>query len=327
MLKGLAILMMLFLHLFNHDDAYFVIFNVSGEPFVKWLSRAANPVSFYAFLGGVGMYYVYNKYRSREQYLKSQFKRLLKLYIHYWAILLIFVSIGYVMGVPKYPGSIENIIANAIGFNTTYNAECWFLLPYAILTLIAPFVVFNVLDRYSISKTLVFALSLYIAVKYIISRYGALYLYGRMFVYTPILVLSLYPAFFIGAAFIKHWNWISLQINRNKNVGGWLWLLLIIVVITECVIHSAAVGLFYLVAVVVIFYAAPRWKIVDTILVRLGRHSMTMWLIHTWFCYYLFHNFIYGFKYPLLIYLALILTSITASYIIKFMLRPIVTRL
>ena len=43
-----------------------------------------------------------------------------------------------------------------------------------------------------------------------------------------------------------------------------------------------------------------------------------MWLTHTYFSIYLFHDFIYGFRYPLLIYVVLVGVSLITS---RFMLR------
>lgn len=34
-----------------------------------------------------------------------------------------------------------------------------------------------------------------------------------------------------------------------------------------------------------------------------------MWLVHTFFCYYLFHDWIYGSKYPIVIYAVTVLVS------------------
>jgi len=39
------------------------------------------------------------------------------------------------------------------------------------------------------------------------------------------------------------------------------------------------------------------------VLIELGNRSTDMWMTHTWFCYYLFHDEIYGLKYPLVILL------------------------
>jgi len=63
-LKGVAILMMLWLHLFHHADWYSratpLVF-VCGKPLVSWISNATNPVYFFTFLSGYGLYLSYKK--------------------------------------------------------------------------------------------------------------------------------------------------------------------------------------------------------------------------------------------------------------------------
>lgn len=63
------------------------------------------------------------------------------------------------------------------------------------------------------------------------------------------------------------------------------------------------------------------------VLCSLGKHSMNMWMIHTWFCYYLFKPFIYGFKYPIVIFLVLIILSYLTSFVIEQAITPIERRL
>ncbi len=48
----------------------------------------------------------------------------------------------------------------------------------------------------------------------------------------------------------------------------------------------------------------------------IGKFSTSVWLIHTWFCYYLFHDFIYGFHYPILMLAVEFAVSIIWGYII-----------
>lgn len=64
-LKGIAIFMMLFLHLFNKTENVRLCttagISVGNEPLVQFLSHGMGPVSFYLFLSGYGLYYKYRK--------------------------------------------------------------------------------------------------------------------------------------------------------------------------------------------------------------------------------------------------------------------------
>lgn len=63
-LKGIAILMMIFLHLFNRAEYYSLcesFIHIDGTPLVYFIARACNPVGFFCFLSGYGVNYSYRK--------------------------------------------------------------------------------------------------------------------------------------------------------------------------------------------------------------------------------------------------------------------------
>ena len=195
MMKGVAILLMIFLHLFNLEGNVALchnLFFIDGIPFVQILSRASNPVAFFLILGGYGLYKVYEKGD------KNRWSRLAKLMIHYWIILLIFVTIGHLMYPTVYPGTLPNILSNLTGYETTYNGEMWFLLPYVILSACSK-LLFDFLRRFRASFVVCVTLVIHLGTSFCISRYGASFLYSNYWVYDPLLVLHLLFNFCLGA--------------------------------------------------------------------------------------------------------------------------------
>ena len=318
-LKGVAILFMLFLHLFNHFDNWIDFTIADNIRLMSFLAEATNPVSFFLLLGGVGMYFLYKRGGN------CQWKRVLKLYIHYWIVLIVFVSLGWLMNRNGYPGNFVQIVSNITGFKTSYNGECWFLLPYVILTFISPYL-FYCLDRWP-QKTLSILFPVNIVTMYIISRHGEQYLFNNMWLYNPFLVINMSFNFILGATLIKYWQFTERIIKVFAKYGCVNWILLLLLVIIRCIIASDAVTSFYVLSFVLLFLSAPRWECIDGFLAHIGDHSMTMWFIHTWFCYYLFHDFIYGFVYPPIIYLVLFILTYITSHIIKLLAAPIVKRI
>ena len=78
-LKGIAILFMIFAHLFNRLEfcnLSFPLLYIKGEPLIHYMIFAMNPVDFFITLSGYGLYYTFSQGR------KNNFKRILKLYIH-----------------------------------------------------------------------------------------------------------------------------------------------------------------------------------------------------------------------------------------------------
>ncbi|MGM9851669.1 MAG: hypothetical protein ACI306_05960 [Muribaculaceae bacterium] len=67
----------------------------------------------------------------------------------------------------------------------------------------------------------------------------------------------------------------------------------------------------------------PSW--VDKFLMEMGRRSTSMWFVHTYFAYYLFHDFIYGFKYPALVFLVLLLCSYLTAIVVDAIYKKIIS--
>lgn len=322
MMKGVAILLMIFLHLFNQlpnvDECHNFLY-IDGLPLVYILSRATNPVAFFLILGGYGLYKV------NERGDKHRWSRVLKLFIHYWIILLLFVIVGHSISPEKYPGTLSTILANITSFHTTYNGEMWFLFPYVILSLLAP-LIFRIMKHFKATFIVLGTLFIQLCTSYCISKYGAEYLYNNLWVYNPLLVLHLLFAFSLGAVAAR-----ERFFEKAKSKGGKLryinilkWGGVIVLVTVNCVFKY---NFFYAFLIITLLTLTPMPKWIGVILTKLGNQSMNMWMIHSWFCYYLFHHFIYSFTYPLLIFLVLTIISYGCSLIVNTIAKPIELRL
>ena len=131
--KGIAILMMLWLHLFNIPnivDSCVPLLFIGNVPLVHLLTRICSPVEIFIILSGYGLHYVY---RRGDLGFKKQGGRLLKLFSFYWLTLLIFVSIGSFVNPAKYPGDIWVVIGNVTSYSNSYNTETWFLFPLSLI--------------------------------------------------------------------------------------------------------------------------------------------------------------------------------------------------
>lgn len=73
-LKGVAILFMLYLHLFNrleNVDLCITHLSVGNIPLVHLFTRCTNPVPFYLILSGYGLYASYKNGKKTEFFKKS----------------------------------------------------------------------------------------------------------------------------------------------------------------------------------------------------------------------------------------------------------------
>lgn len=310
--------MMVFLHLFNHVEevercAFYL--TVGDLPLVNWLTRAANPVPFYLFLSGYGLYYTWTTGKDLKPLNRS-----LKLYQVYWVSLLVMVSIGYFIKPAIYPGSILKFLENATGWNTSYNAEAWFLFPYILLVLSAKWIFAWVSKmRGAIIAGIGFAL--YIVTAFIISRAsrsGNDWLFSTMWVYHPILYIECLCSFLFGALACKSSeNRLPAWFVRVTDQNWKLAISLIILIIARCIINTDACSPIYTYLVILLLSQIQWAQWLNKSLQFFGKHSTVMWLTHSYFCYYLFHDFVYGFKYPLLIYSVTVGCALCASFVVQ----------
>lgn len=319
-IKGMAILFMLYFHLFNRVTDGVVDYWVTGQPLTKFLSPAAYPVPFFLLVSGYGLYYSYKK--GKLTFI-SNLKRALRLYIYYWLVMLIFVSIGSIVASWHYPGTLLTFIYNLIGIHCTYNYETWFLLPYIVLSLLSP-LIFKGMDRCGVIPSLVVAFVVSYGAQFCISRYLVPGIISGTLVGFALTTGGLLLNFVLGASMmiwggstkVESWNG-EKWVHRGVCI-----ILLLLLILLRCIVDLPWSS-WYTFLFVLVFLNMPRCVWIDGFLMELGKKSMVMWMVHTYFSIYLFHDFIYGFKYPLLIYIVLVVVSYFTSSVLMKLINPL----
>ena len=314
-IKGVAILMMLWYHLFDSIDNVNLCSNhlyLFGLPLANVLTRACYPVPFFMILSGYGLSYTYN---HKVLDLKGQGKRIFKLYINYWWILLIFVSIGCFVKPEKYPGTVLDITSNIINWNSSYNAETWFLFPYMLMSF-SSFFIFKMMDKWGETKVFIISFALSFGAMYLFHAYGMNFIYNYSIISQPLSYLGLLLPFVLGTLMNRYAEKKSLKISILSNHHILCFFVLLCLIVVHCCFDMMIFDSFYDLLFILIFINLPLDNIGGRFLTLMGKHSMPMWMIHTFFCYHLFHDFIYGLKYPIVIYAVLILISYLCSIVI-----------
>ena len=287
---------------------------IEDEPLIHYMIFAMNPVDFFIVLSGYGLYYTYSQGK------RNNIKRILKLYIHYWITLVIFVCIGFfVVGSEKYPSSFLDLIYNSIGWKNSYNHETWFLLPYVLLTLSST-KIFTICDKFSPFKVFLFSFALYIVVRFS-SRYSSGLIEAYQLLKWVDAYLTLLFPFLLGMLLSKCWNYsafkkrLSFKYTKNYILIFALMTLFVSIILVRYKYQSIFYP-FYTVLFIMCFSLLHRFYWVDKILMELGKRSTSIWFTHTYFCYYFFKNFIYSFKYPIVIFIVLMTISWVSAIII-----------
>lgn len=315
-IKGIAILLMLFLHLFNHTDGLcHYLINIGNAPLSLYLSRAANPVAFYILLGGYGQYYIYINGDNRR------LSRIYNLYITFWIITTLAAVIYFCCGLNYFKNDIHLAFRIYLGISPHINHPAWFLLPYVLLSISSKFL-FKYFDRFKAWHVIISMLLMKIATSYIISK-GQNVLPKYEYVYIVILYLHLLPSFIIGAT-LHRLN--LLDYIRRSIPNKIAFPLLILLIALRCTFTTSIFDTIYTIVFMGLFLSIHRPQFIDYTLQLLGEHSTNIWLIHAYIYGELLHNYIYGLSFVPLIYLGLIITSLMASYVINYIKRPFLIR-
>ena len=304
-IKGIAICMMLFFHLFagNRTEWCTNLMYIGDTPFALWLSHACNPVSFFLLLAGYGLAY---KYEKNELSPSHQASRCLYLYMTHWVVLAVFLTLGHYMVPSTYSGSVSSIIQNLLGWRSDYSRVMWFLLPYCLVSFASLYII-RVIDRIGLIWALAITACIQIGTSYLISRHGLLF-FDNMWRYQPLLFFDFLFYFTVGVAFRR------TSINLKWSGPKWIILIgIVLIVIAQCIVDFDGAYMIYT-PLMVIFLGNlhyPKW--LKCTLIELGKKSMPMWMIHCWLSLYLFQPQVYSLKYPLFIFLGLLVVSYLLS--------------
>ena len=74
---------------------------------------------------------------------------------------------------------------------------------------------------------------------------------------------------------------------------------------------------------IAVLCVCPLPKRLTSLLCYFGEHSTNIWLIHMFFYTALFDGFVFCAKYPIPIFLLLLVVSLASSYVIKWLSKPI----
>ena len=311
-IKGIALIMMLWCHFYISGSHYELSYLCEWSDFklFKFLVGACSPVVFFVILSGYGLYCVYEKGD------KHRYSRIFKLLCHYWVITLIFVTLAHFLAnKDKYPGNFIDIILNITAFKTTWNHECWFLFPYSILALCYPFL-FDFIKKHELLG-IGLALFLYFFSGFLISRFGGGGSISNPFINNIVQVVFMLFPFLVGAISSKHKIFSKIKKKYSsriaKNISFFFLLLLIII---KCFISSSVFTPVYG-FLFICLYLLINTDGTNFILGFIGKHSMNIWMIHTWLMVYIFPDYFYVFKNPLLILFSVLFACIIISMIIN----------
>lgn len=318
-LKGIAIMMMLFLHLFNNlqnDLSLGYLLEINDTPFIFIITRMCNSVPFFLILSRYGLYATYCKSGGI-----NPLRRTKKLYYHLWLIYLFLLPLASYIMPEQYPGTFSVFVKNATSWQCSYIGEQWFFLPYIILMGVSKWI-FQLFDRMNWCWVLIISLAVYGFTLVVLKMFGEEMLCRNILLYNPFLALYMLLPFTFGylARRFEWIEWFGEKLPRKSFAA----VALVFLCILRCCIPNAFIDPVYAIAFIMLFATLPVANVTASVLSHLGKHSMNMWLIHTWFSARLFHAFFYeNINNPILMYGLLVVVSLLLSYVVEISYRQI----
>lgn len=324
MIQGISVMAMVCLHLFDtleFSGLFTPLLFFRGIPLVFYFAQLSDfCVMGFAFCSG----YAHMKLFDKERYYKNRIKGLLALYCNYWIILVLFTLVSIAVGqASSMPGSFLKFFKAFTTISPSYNGAWWYLPVYAVIVLISPAVL-------KASKKVNSVLILFVS----FAIYCGAYLL-RFRISTPYSFINWFGPF--GTTFFEYMLGVvcckecffekaEKQISRIKPV--WVYSAAVVLFIAMLLGHTLVVRSLaiapatgFVIICIVKFCKKP--KFVKNTLLFFGKHSTNIWFTHMFFYLTLFDNLVYIAKYPLLIYLLMMVICVSVSYVINFILDPI----
>lgn len=327
--KGVAILMMLLLHLFcrkEYDGLYEPLIYIGNEPLIYYLALFGDAcVPIYCFASGYGLYFSYTQ--KSYAFLNSNRSRLSKLILNYWIILILFVGLGSLIRPDIYPESFIEFIKNMFLLSNSYNGAWWFLQTYVLLVLLSPYLLKIV---YKNNSYLILFLSLGVYFVSYIFRIKQVIELGDnqllIFLFNTIVLFgtSLFP-FIVGALFLKEnvYSGFSGLMSKTKFKNLTCSIGILLLIVFHGFIESMFVAPFTAIAFICFFNTMNKCHLIKRSFNYFGNHSTNVWLVHMFFYMTIFPTLTFAPKYPILIFLWLIILCLCSSFLINLVFKPI----
>jgi hypothetical protein len=343
--KGIAILLMMQHHCFRTAslfDGYSISFYpFSGNTVIVLSNFMKICVGMFVFLSAYGLTFSLKKYNANtvinsKQYTSYLYPRLIKLMWGYWFIFIV-AQIGCIfIGQRQLDTYLQNGIARGIykfavdffGLSNLFgtaslNNTWWYMTLAVLIVLVVPFVA-KALKKYSIFTVMLVTLFLPRVIQFATS-----YKIGEN---NSCLRWSF--AIILGVIFAQYNVLVKMKefmITKNKYLSKTIKFLLATVVLIAMVYMRIRYNKSFanfsfefndgIVPVFVIYYCYEfiiGIPVLRQVLCFLGKHSMNIFLFHTFIRHYWFEDFTYSFHHFALVSLVLLLTSLVASIIFEF---------
>lgn len=328
-IKGVAICFMLYHHLFAFPE------RVEAGEFVSLITLNGSPLSvllgafgcicmpMFTFLAGYGLY---RSSLRAEKNATLVSRHIFSLYKIYWMVFFAALPVIVVRGVRLGSFKALDLVYNFLGLSFSFNAEWWFVLPFAVLLVLFPamkrFVERERGEFFADVLVIVLINAAFLYVVPALMERPLLAPFADTVFYSRVKeLMELLPAYFLGVACARR----DLLTRVKTELGAKpLWCVAALVGMLAVFIvrphNNKTYGFFnaaaFIVCLAVLLPTKPL-RLVAPVFEELGRESALMWLTHSFYCYYWLQPLTYAPKYAPLIFLWLTLLSYATAKLLR----------
>lgn len=315
-LKGLAICLMLIHHLFWVRNGLFDDIQIGNLYLVNEIGKMAKVcVAIFVFLSGYGLMIQAERKGGVGSLRDFYFHRFKKLFLNYWFIWLVFVPISYFCFGMTFQNAYQtnigwHLIADLLGLHSLlfrdvycYNPTWWFYSCIIILYLFFP-LMYRMIKRDAM----------------------ILFLFALIISFLPIPFIEIIQfnivAFLLGM-------WMASKYTPPTSIWAkWILLILILLYTVDRVINKYPLLVDCLITILIVqFFCEIKWpNSIIKIMAFLGKHSMNIFLFHTFIFGFWFQGLIYWSRNPIIIFITLLMVCIPISMFLEWAKRYTIYR-
>ena len=349
MVKGAAIALMLYHHLFAYSDRI-----TGGNYYIPLLTFTSTDsaqlmglfgklcVALFLFLGGYGTYL---SWASRAKKLgdgagqgeaMSQFvlAKLKALYTPFLKVFCVVVPVAVLLGDSRVQASVAALVWNATGLNITYNGEWWFFTDYVILLVAFPLMWRFVSRRRATLPLDVLCVFAWVAattwVIPSLMELECMQPLAQTLLWSKLYETSIWSPYFLMGCICARWDVLSRA--KSALAGRGLWCVAALLSLPVMVAVRFKLGVDYrydfllapILAIALAVLATTRpGAVVGRGLQFVGKHGTGVWLTHSFFCYHWCQAFVFAPHYSILVFLLLLAMSLATTMLIDLLWKGI----
>ena len=317
MVQAIAVMLMVFHHLFGFPERisvpYTMMFDfeiLHIETIMSYFGRIC--ISIFAFSSGYGLCKIGQNKRFVDRY-KLIFKQLEKFYLRLWGVCILFIPLGYALGVYRF--NLITLVESFLGISVVYNAEWWYITTYLSFLLLYP-IIYMLLEmscKKSKKMGVVFIgmVLLLVSCAYRCLEDKGFWCWFLCFVMGMVTVeFQIFDA--MHQAIQKMGKYKPIFIAFGS--GG---------ICIARILFSADCEWDYLFTPLIIFFVVlilkskACTKQFRKLLFMIGKYSTYIWLTHTFYAYYYFQELVYCVKYSALIFVWCLICSWVTGYVLE----------